>query len=85
MSNHLSGPHMWAGFLRVLMALLVGSLLAGCQSPREALQQLADAHGRRLEILSGQPFPLVMLAPQDTTKATRLRVYLEGDGHAWAT
>ncbi|HBO3772381.1 alpha/beta hydrolase [Pseudomonas aeruginosa] len=85
MSHYLSGPHMWAGFLRVLMALLVGSLLAGCQSPREALQQLADAHGRQLEILSGQPFPLVMLAPQDTAKASRLRVYLEGDGHAWAT
>ncbi|EOZ4878936.1 alpha/beta hydrolase [Pseudomonas aeruginosa] len=67
------------------MALLIGTLLAGCQSPREALQQLADEHGRQLEILRGQPFPLVMLAPQDTTKATRLRVYLEGDGHAWAT
>nr|WP_237754107.1 alpha/beta hydrolase [Pseudomonas aeruginosa] len=67
------------------MALLVGALLTGCQSPREALQQLADAHGRQLEVLSGQPFPLAMLAPQDTPKATRLRVYLEGDGHAWAT
>ncbi|HHH9558933.1 TPA: alpha/beta hydrolase [Pseudomonas aeruginosa] len=85
MSHYLSGPRTWAGFLRVLMALLIGALLAGCQSPREALQQLADEHGRQLEILRGQPFPLVMLAPQDTTKATRLRVYLEGDGHAWAT
>lgn len=26
-----------------------------------------------------------MLPPQSTMKATRLRVYLEGDGHAWAT
>ncbi|UNY90112.1 alpha/beta hydrolase [Pseudomonas sp. M1] len=67
------------------MALLVGALLVGCQSPREALQQLADEHGRHLEILSEQLFPLVMLAPPDATKATRLRVYLEGDGHAWAT
>ncbi|ANI16222.1 MULTISPECIES: alpha/beta hydrolase [Pseudomonas] len=85
MNHYLSGPHAWAGFLRVLPALLLGALLAGCQSPREALQQLADAHRRQLEILPGQPFPLVMLAPQSTTKATRLRVYLEGDGHAWAT
>lgn len=88
MNLYLSGPPLWAGFLRalrVLTALLLGALLAGCQSPREALQQLADAHGRQLEILPGQPFPLVMLAPQDTTKTTRLRVYLEGDGHAWAT
>lgn len=88
MSNHLSGPPLWAGFLRalrVLTALLIGALLVGCQSPREALQQLADAHGRQLEILSGQPFPLAMLAPQGVEKTTRLRVYLEGDGHAWAT
>lgn len=85
MSHYLSGPRTWAGFLRVLMALLLGALLVGCQSPREALQQLADAHGRQLEILSGQPFPLVILAPQGAEKATRLRVYLEGDGHAWAT
>lgn len=26
-----------------------------------------------------------MLAPKGTTAPTRLRVYLEGDGHAWAT
>ncbi|MCO2278147.1 alpha/beta hydrolase [Pseudomonas aeruginosa] len=85
MSHYLSGPPPWAGFLRVLTALLISALLAGCQSPREALQQLADAHGRQLEILPGQPFPLAMLPPQSTTKVTRLRVYLEGDGHAWAT
>ncbi|MDH0288666.1 alpha/beta hydrolase [Pseudomonas sp. GD04087] len=85
MSNLLSGPRTWAGFLRTLLALLVGVLLAGCQSPREALQQLADEHGRQLEILQGQPFPLAMLPPQSATKVTRLRVYLEGDGHAWAT
>ncbi|HBN8393325.1 TPA: alpha/beta hydrolase [Pseudomonas aeruginosa] len=85
MSHYLSGPHAWAGFLRTLIVLLIVALLAGCQSPREALQQLADEHDRKLEILQGQPFPLVMLAPQDTTKTTRLRVYLEGDGHAWAT
>ncbi|EPW8903514.1 alpha/beta hydrolase [Pseudomonas aeruginosa] len=85
MSHCLSGPHAWAGFLRVIPTLLLSALLAGCQSPREALQQLADEHGRQLEILSGQPSPLAMLPPQSTTKATRLRVYLEGDGHAWAT
>ncbi|HCI1951316.1 TPA: alpha/beta hydrolase [Pseudomonas aeruginosa] len=84
MNLYLSGPRRWAGFLRALTVLL-GTLLAGCQSPREALQQLANAHGRQLEILPGQPFPLAMLAPKGTTAPTRLRVYLEGDGHAWAT
>ncbi|HBO2940831.1 TPA: alpha/beta hydrolase [Pseudomonas aeruginosa] len=86
MSHHyLSGLPLWAGFLRVIPTLLLGALLTGCQSPREALQQLADEHGRQLEILPGQPFPLAMLAPQGTATTTRLRVYLEGDGHAWAT
>jgi len=85
MSHSLSGPRAWAGFLRVLPALLIGALLAGCQSPRKALQQLADTNDRQLQILPGQPFPIAMLAPQGTAKTTRLRVYLEGDGHAWAT
>ncbi|WP_444438824.1 alpha/beta hydrolase [Pseudomonas sp. A6] len=85
MSHYLSGPRAWAGFFQVLMALLVSALLLGCQSPREALQRLADAHGRQLEILPGRPFPLAELAPQDAEKSNRLRVYLEGDGHAWAT
>ncbi|MGI0549926.1 alpha/beta hydrolase [Pseudomonas aeruginosa] len=85
MSHYLSGPRAWASFLRVLPALLLSALLAGCQSPREALQQLADEHGRQLDILPGQSFPLAMLPPLSAIKATRLRVYLEGDGHAWAT
>jgi pimeloyl-ACP methyl ester carboxylesterase len=67
------------------MALLVSAVLAGCQTPREALQQLADEHGRPLEFLQGQPYPLALISPRQTPKVTRLRVYLEGDGHAWAT
>ncbi|MEX7116195.1 hypothetical protein AB2C39_33510, partial [Pseudomonas aeruginosa] len=62
MNLYLSGPRRWAGFLRALTVLL-GTLLAGCQSPREALQQLANAHGRQLEILPGQPFPLPDVPP----------------------
>ena len=64
---------------------MVSALLIACQSPREALQQLAEEHGRQLEILPGHAFPLVILAPQTAEKMTRLRVYLEGDGHSWAT
>jgi pimeloyl-ACP methyl ester carboxylesterase len=67
------------------MALLVSAFFAGCQTPREALQQLADEHGRPLEILQGQPYPLALISPRQAPKVTRLRVYLEGDGHAWAT
>lgn len=63
----------------------ISALLIACQSPREALQQLADEHGRQLEVLPGHAFPLLLLAPQTAEKMTRLRVYLEGDGHSWAT
>ena len=85
MANHLSGPRTWAGFVRFLIPLLAGTLLAGCQSPRATLQQLSDEHQRQLEILPGQPFPLAVVLPQPNTKAPRLRIYLEGDGHAWST
>jgi hypothetical protein len=64
---------------------MVSALLIACQSPREALQQLADEHGRQWEVLPGHAFPLLILAPRTAEKMTRLRVYLEGDGHAWAT
>jgi len=65
--------------------VMVSALLIACQSPREALQQLAEEHGRQLEVLPGHAFPLVILAPRTADKMTRLRVYLEGDGHSWAT
>lgn len=73
------------GIHGVLMALLVSAFISGCQSPSASLQQLADEHHRQMQILPGQPFPLIALLPPETFKAARLRVYLEGDGHAWAT
>jgi dienelactone hydrolase len=73
-----------AGFYKAWMVML-SALLIACQSPREALQQLAEEHGRQLEVLPGHTFPLLLLAPQTAEKITRLRVYLEGDGHSWAT
>ncbi|MCQ9393152.1 alpha/beta hydrolase [Pseudomonas viridiflava] len=85
MTNSRPGPYRWGVFFQALMALLIGALIAGCQSPRQALQQLADEHGRQLQILPGQPFGLAALLPNHVPPAGRLRVYLEGDGHAWAT
>lgn len=65
--------------------VMISVLLSACQTPREVLQQLAQEQGRQGEVLAGQAFPLFILAPRTTEKMTRLRVYLEGDGHAWAT
>ena len=70
-------------------ALLVGALLAlvlgGCQAPQQRLGELAGQHDQRLQTLDSKPFPLLLAAPAHVPAAARLRVYLEGDGHAWAT
>lgn len=73
-----------AGSMRGVL-LLLATLLSGCQAPLGQLQELASANGRQVQTLSGLPFPLVLAAPRQVVSGQRLRVYLEGDGHAWAT
>ncbi|CAK9889642.1 MULTISPECIES: alpha/beta hydrolase [Pseudomonas] len=85
MSMRLAGPRPWAGLWQTVGALLVSALLCACQSPYQGLQQLAEQHGRHVEIVPGQAFPLALLPPSAQRPTERLRVYLEGDGHAWAT
>ncbi|WP_339526787.1 alpha/beta hydrolase [Pseudomonas sp. EA_35y_Pfl2_R111] len=65
--------------------LLLAILLSACQTPLSQLQELAVAHERQVENLPGSPFPLVLATPRHAVPGQRLRVYLEGDGHAWAT
>jgi len=84
MSRHFPCRRILAGFYKACM-VMISALLIACQSPREALQQLAQERGRQVEVLPGRDFPLLILAPQTAEKTTRLRVYLEGDGHSWAT
>ena len=79
------GPLRWAGICLQGAALLLSAVLSGCQSPGQALQTLAASHGQRLEVLPTQPFPLALVAPLKPHNSTRLRIYLEGDGRAWAT
>jgi pimeloyl-ACP methyl ester carboxylesterase len=76
---------MLASFYRTLGVLLVIALLGGCTSPREQLGGLAEQAGYRLETLSTQAFPLQAVLPAHFNPRSVLRVYLEGDGHAWAT
>ncbi|PYB82766.1 alpha/beta hydrolase [Pseudomonas soli] len=84
MSRDFPSRRTVAGF-PMACVLIISALLIACQSPREALQQLAQEHGRQWEVLPGQDFPLFILAPRSAEKMTRLRVYLEGDGHSWST
>ncbi|MEG1625324.1 alpha/beta hydrolase [Pseudomonas sp.] len=78
-------PRRWVGICLQGTALLFSAVLSGCQSPQQALQALASAHGQHPEILATHPFPLAMVATLKHDAPTRLRIYLEGDGHAWAT
>ena len=68
------------------LPLLLGLVLVGgCQAPLTQLQTLSQAHDHRVEIQPTQPFPLALSVPSHAPAGKRLRVYLEGDGHAWAT
>ncbi|WP_324732519.1 alpha/beta hydrolase [Pseudomonas paeninsulae] len=66
-------------------ALLLGAALSGCQSPHQALQALASRHAVQLETLPTLPFPLTVGIPPLRPMPSRIRIYLEGDGRAWAT
>ena len=64
---------------------LLSLLLCACQAPSEALEQLASDHGHRVEVLDADPFSLMLAVPRQAPNTSRLRLYIEGDGHAWAT
>lgn len=75
----------WRGRPARAALLLLATLAGGCQAPLARLQALADAHGRQVQILPGASFPLAVIGPAQTVGHDVLRVYLEGDGHAWST
>lgn len=66
-------------------ALLASAMLAGCQAPMAELQQLSERHGHQVVVQASRPFPLATSVPRQPGTPARLRVYIEGDGHAWAT
>lgn len=82
--NHF-GPRKRAVVYRTGMALLLGAMLGGCQAPQLALQELATQHSRQVETLTSQPFPLAFSPISKQLATSRIRIYLEGDGHAWAS
>lgn len=79
------GPRRRAGVWLQGAALLVSAALSGCQSPYQALQGLSKRHAGHVEILPTHPFPLALGTPLQRPATSRIRVYLEGDGRAWAT
>lgn len=66
----------------LLAALL--ALLAGCSLPLEHLTEEAQLTSREVRVLPTTPFPLQAVLPR-RIEGDSLRIYIEGDGYAWAT
>ncbi|HLV16679.1 MAG TPA: alpha/beta hydrolase [Pseudomonas sp.] len=69
---------------RALPLLLLAALLGGCAQPLRHLADEAQLSSRDLRVLPTTPFPLQAVLPA-RIEGRVLRVYLEGDGYAWAT
>ena len=69
---------------RLPLALLLAGLLAGCSQPLKHLSEEARVASRDIRVLPTTPFPLQTVLPR-RVDGEPLRVYLEGDGYAWAT
>jgi pimeloyl-ACP methyl ester carboxylesterase len=64
--------------------LLLTVLLGGCAAPLKQLSEEAQLTSRDVQVLATTPFPLQAVLPR-RIEGSSLRVYLEGDGYAWAT
>ena len=78
-------PH--PGPLARAFLFLLGSaaVLTGCTSPGARLEELARQQNHLLATLHTAQFDLRVALPNAPQPASRLRVYLEGDGRAWIT
>lgn len=59
------------------------ALLSGCQSTNHYTQQLNQSHYKK-HYVSTTGLPVAAWLPKTVTATATLRVYIEGDGHAWA-
>ncbi len=72
-------------FQHAPLALLVLGLLSGCARPLADLKQSVAARAGQIEIIHTSAFDLVSASTLGASQADFLRVYIEGDGKAWAT
>lgn len=71
---------------QLLAALILAALLPGCSSAVR-LEDLSGETSHSVMTVPSGPFPLQALVPEQRKqlKLPILRVYIEGDGRAWAT
>ena len=59
--------------------------LCACTTPRDRLLALAHASQAEASVIQTSLFPLQVVAPKALHVSKTLTIYIEGDGHAWAT
>lgn len=60
-------------------------LLCACTTPQERLQAFATSEGAALSTIHTHIYDIQTVAPKDLPQNRPLTIYIEGDGHAWAT
>jgi pimeloyl-ACP methyl ester carboxylesterase len=65
------------------LALIIG-ITSGCAVPQANLDEISAGSTLKPVTIDSKPYSLKAMVPPDGYYA-RLRVYIEGDGHAWAT
>lgn len=60
-------------------------MLCACTTPRDRLLALAHASQAEASVIQTSLFPLQVVAPKALHISNTLTIYIEGDGHAWAT
>ncbi|MCT9826010.1 alpha/beta hydrolase family protein [Pseudomonas veronii] len=71
-------------YAQISLVMVGAALSAGCVNYTARLEGDAHAAGRMTELYTGGIYPVQAVLPK-TLKGKVLRVYIEGDGHAWAT
>jgi hypothetical protein len=69
---------------QISLVMVGAALSAGCVNYTARLEGDAHAAGRLTELYTGGIYPVQAILPK-TLNRDVLRVYIEGDGHAWAT
>ncbi|MBH3340137.1 alpha/beta hydrolase [Pseudomonas mendocina] len=72
-------------WLYPLMTLLFALTMAGCAAPAKQRLDAQLSARHQLLVLDSRPFPLLAAVLRSPKASTSLRIYIEGDGHAWIT
>lgn len=67
----------------LLAAALMASILTGCATPLDHVEQLAAASGFERQVVAGQPFEHLVYIKHGDGNRRGLHVYIEGDGTPW--